>query len=72
MTEQRLIEIETKIVYQEDMIAQLNDVIYQQQKQVDALELLTQQLLFRVRELSESASGSLGDTSVNDERPPHY
>jgi len=72
MTEQRLIEIETKIVYQEDTITQLNDVIYKQQNQIDALELLTQQLLVRVRDLSESASSPHAGDFGGDERPPHY
>ncbi len=72
MTEQRLIDIETKIVYQEDTIAQLNDVIYKQQNQIDALELLTQQLLVRVKDLSESVSASPISVFGDNERPPHY
>ena len=72
MNEQRLISIETKIAYQEDTIAQLNDVVCQQQNQIDALERLTQQLLGRVRDLSESASQSANAFSATDERPPHY
>ncbi len=72
MTEQRLIDIETKIVYQEDTIAQLNDVIYKQQNQIDALELLTQQLLVRVKDLSESVSASPISAFGDNERPPHY
>ncbi|NOR81277.1 MAG: SlyX protein [Methyloprofundus sp.] len=72
MLEQRIVTIETKLAYQEDTIAQLNDVICRQQNQIDALEQLTQQLLGRVRDLSESAMQSGGEFSVADERPPHY
>ena len=72
MTEQRVVTIETKLAYQEDTIAQLNDVICRQQNQIDALERLTQQLLGRVRDLSESSAQSSGVFSVADERPPHY
>ncbi|NOQ15743.1 MAG: SlyX protein [Methyloprofundus sp.] len=73
MTEQRIITIETKIAFQEDIINQLNDVICKQQDQIDALEHLTQQLLGRVRDLSEaSAASSAGGLSAADERPPHY
>ncbi len=72
MIEQRLIEIETKIAYQEDTIIQLNDVIYKQQNQIDALEVLTQQLLMRIRDLSESASSPQMGAFGGDERPPHY
>jgi SlyX protein len=64
MDEQRLIEIESKIAYQDDTIFQLNDVLCKQQNQIDRLENLTQQLLGRVRDLSEN--------STVDERPPHY
>jgi len=72
MTEQRVVTIETKLAYQEDTIAQLNDVICRQQNQIDALERLTQQLLGRVRDLSESSAQSSGVFPVADERPPHY
>jgi len=72
MTEQRIVTIETKLAYQEDTIAQLNDVICRQQNQIDALEHLTQQLLGRVRDLSDVATQSGGVLSASDERPPHY
>lgn len=72
MIEQRVVTIETKLAYQEDTIAQLNDVICRQQNQIDALERLTQQLLGRVRDLSEAATQSGGEFSAADERPPHY
>ncbi|NOQ63919.1 MAG: SlyX protein [Methyloprofundus sp.] len=71
MTEQRIVNIETKLAYQEDTISQLNDVVYRQQNQIDALERLTQQLLGRVRDLSDAAS-QVGGAIAADERPPHY
>ena len=71
MDEQRLIEIESKIAYQDDTIFQLNDVLCKQQNQIDRLENLTQQLLGRVRDLSENSAGSAENSAV-DERPPHY
>lgn len=72
MIEQRIIAIETKIAYQEDTIAQLNDVVCKQQIQIDALERLTQQLIGRVHDLSEASAQSTGVFSATDERPPHY
>ena len=72
MTEQRIISIETKIAYQEDTIAQLNEVVCKQQSQIDVLESLTQQLIGRVRDLSEASVQSDGAFSAADERPPHY
>lgn len=72
MSEARIITIETKLAYQEDTVAQLNDVICKQQDQIDTLERLTQQLLGRVRDLSEVATQAGGALSAGDERPPHY
>ena len=72
MTEQRIVTIETKLAYQEDTIAQLNDVVCRQQNQIDALENITQQLIGRVRDLSEAATLSSSALSGADERPPHY
>lgn len=71
MDEQRLIEIESKIAYQDDTIFQLNDVLCKQQNQIDRLVSLTQQLLGRVRDLSGNSAGSV-EFSAADERPPHY
>jgi SlyX protein len=72
MDEERLISLEIKIAYQEDTITQLNDIVCEQQNQIDALERLTQQLLGRVRDLSDSASQSANGMLADDERPPHY
>ncbi len=68
MNEQRLIDIETKLAYQEDTVQQLNDVVFAQQKKIDQLELLCQHLLDRLKDLSEQQSGNV--TFI--EKPPHY
>lgn len=67
MTEERMIEIEIKIAYQEDTIQELNDVVCKQQKQIDDLEATCTFLVKRVKILSEST----GDNIAN-EKPPHY
>ncbi len=72
MSESRIEAIETKLAYQEDTIAQLNDVVCRQQNQIDALERLTQQLLTRVRDLSDVSTQAGGAYVEADERPPHY
>ncbi|MDC9728687.1 MAG: SlyX family protein [Methyloprofundus sp.] len=72
MSDQRLIELESKMAYQDDTILQLNDVLCKQQDQIDRLEELTQQLLARVRDLSDNSSGGPAGFSAADERPPHY
>lgn len=71
-TEDRLIEIETKIAFQEDLVQELNKIVYQQQKKIDRLEAICNSLVEHVRELSRAvAEGSRGEGAV-DERPPHY
>ena len=68
MNEERMVEIESKIAFQDNALQELNDVIYRQQKQIDQLELTCQNLIERVKALSEiSVSGAL-----EDEKPPHY
>lgn len=66
--EQRFVEIETKVAYQEDTIMQLNEVIIQQQQQIDYLKRLSEQLLDRVN----SMSAETDVITAQDEKPPHY
>lgn len=66
-TEQRLIDLETRIAFQEDAIQDLSDVLYRQQQQLDRLEQMCTLILQRMQDLP-AAGGSNG----GDERPPHY
>jgi SlyX protein len=68
MTDERLIHIEEKITFQEDLIEELNKTVYQQQQKLERLESFCRELAGQVRSLSES--GSAGPTA--NERPPHY
>jgi SlyX protein len=68
MIEERLVEIESKIAYQEDTVQELNKVIYQQQKQIDRLEAICSSLINHVRDLSEA----MAESSITNEKPPHY
>lgn len=67
MDEERLIAIETKITFQEDLIEELNKTLYQQQKQLDYLAALCETLARNVESLAAAAEGKPGN-----ERPPHY
>jgi SlyX protein len=69
MSEKRLVEIETKIAFQEQTISELNDVICEQQQDIDRLGSICDALGNRVKELSVAVFGI--DGSVN-EKPPHY
>jgi len=69
MSEERLVEIETKIAFQEQTIKDLNDVLYEQQQEIERLGSTCDALVKRFKELSEFTPGI--DAPVN-EKPPHY
>ncbi len=66
MDEDRLIDIETKMAHQEQLLSELNDALTDQQAQISRLESLCQSLIDRLKSLGEQADPS------GDERPPHY
>lgn len=68
-TEHRLIDIEIKLTALEDLVQNLNDQVYQQQKQIDELRALCTAL---VKRLENSASDGGGADSYAHEKPPHY
>jgi SlyX protein len=65
--DERIIELEIKLGFTEDMIDALNGTIYRQQQQIDALQqafqALRQQML---------AAQPAEQRSLRDEIPPHY
>jgi SlyX protein len=65
---ERLIELETKLAYQEEALHVLNQVVTRQQKQIDQLEQLCRQLAERIR----SAGEPLPAGTPAEEVPPHY
>jgi SlyX protein len=68
MLEPRLMEIEIKLTRQEDMLEALNQVVYQQQKQIDELHNLCAALAGHLAQRADQR----GDAAPLDERPPHY
>lgn len=67
-TEERFIKIEIKLTSQEDLLQELNDLVYRQQKQIDELRALCTEL---VKQLGDAA-GDGGEPYTGDQRPPHY
>ncbi|MET0543211.1 MAG: SlyX family protein [Variovorax sp.] len=63
----RLTELEIKASYTEDLLDQLNLVIYRQQQQIDDL---VQQVVQLRQQRPEPGSGGARDP--RDELPPHY
>jgi len=68
MSEERLVEIETKLAHQEYLLGELNEVVTKQQEIIMQLEERYGRLVDRVRSISEA----LPADGPADERPPHY
>ncbi len=67
MEEPRLIEIETRIAWQEEALRQLSDALASQQRDIDRLQRLCQALQAQVE-----SGGDRQRALPGDERPPHY
>lgn len=65
--EDRFVDIELKLVHQEDLVDSLNQTVYQQARRIDQLEAMVQQLAEHLRTLRE-----VGQQNPVNERPPHY
>lgn len=68
MNDQRLIEIETKVLFQEDTIEQLNQVVCRQQEQLQQMQTVLQTLTKNLKALLEANQ----DIRLGHEKPPHY
>ena len=68
LEEDRIISIETKIAFHEDLMQTLSSTVYEQQQQISALEAQLKNLVQRMAGLTESSS----DQVDLHERPPHY
>ena len=69
MSEDRLVDIESKLAHQDQLLLELNDVVTAQQARIMQLEQLCSSLLDRVRSIGESMPGG---EATPDEKPPHY
>ena len=68
MSEHRLIEIESKLAHQDQLLLELNEVVTEQQARIMQLEQLGKSLVDRVRAIGDAAP----EDGPVDERPPHY
>jgi SlyX protein len=64
----KLEQIETKIAYLEQANAELSDVVYRQQQELDVLRMRLSALTIKL----ESAPTQATAYTAEDERPPHY
>ena len=68
MNDETLEQIQTKIAFLERASAELSDVLFRQQKEIQALET-------KLKALSDRLSGEQSEEiprSLEQERPPHY
>jgi len=66
--EQQLVDMQTRLAYQEDAIDSLNQTVVDQQQQIDGLQ---QQIrILREQYLEQSSAHATVDTG--SEKPPHY
>ena len=68
MSEERFVDLETRLAHQDQMLHELNEVITAQQAKIMQLEELCRSLIDRVRSLGEGMSAG----NPEDEVPPHY
>jgi SlyX protein len=68
MSTDRIIELEIKVAYQEDLVQELNKIVIRQQQQIDRLEATVKLLHDRIKILSAERS----DSDDKIEKPPHY
>lgn len=66
--ESRIVELETRLAFQEHTLQSLNDVVTRQQQQIEALVRGIQALKDRLRAAAPSPVGPLED----EKPPPHY
>jgi len=68
MSEERFIDLESRLAHQDQLLHELNDVVTAQQAKIMQLDELCRSLIDRVRAIGDGVSA--GDPG--DERPPHY
>ena len=68
--DQRIETLETKLAHLELAFDELNQVVYEQAKQLEVAHRFIENLQGRIKEIVDQS----GDQpySVEDERPPHY
>jgi SlyX protein len=68
MTEERLYSLETKISYQDQTLAELNNIVFEQQKTIDRLEKSLKKVTDKLNDIAELT----GSDSGMNQKPPHY
>ena len=65
----KLIELESKIAFQDRAIEELSDSLFKMDKKLAAVELLCESLKTKLSSLSQQSGLEVGE---HNEKPPHY
>jgi len=68
MDQEALEQIQTRITFLERANAELGEVVFQQQKEIQSLTARIREVLQRL----EAAHSAQEERAADDERPPHY
>lgn len=68
MSEERFIDLESRLAHQDNLLNDLNDVVTDQQQKIMQLEDFCKALLTRL----QAADSGLASGDAADEKPPHY
>lgn len=66
--EQRLMELETRVAFQDDALLTMSDEIARQQRDIERLQLQLAALARR----QEDLAGQVGEPLGDEPPPPHY
>jgi SlyX protein len=69
--QEKIIELESKFSFQEDLLQQLNETVIRQQRQLDKMVVEISHLHSQLSELLANHSMQPGHDQSN-EKPPHY
>jgi len=68
MSEERFVDIETRLAHQDQMLNELNEALVGQQDKIMQLEELCRSLTARIKSMGDA----MPDREAGAERPPHY
>ena len=68
MSEDRFIDLESRLAHQDQLLNELNDVVTAQQAKIMQLDELCRSLIQRVRSIGDGMPAD----ETGEERPPHY
>lgn len=69
MVDKQIVELESRIAFQEYQIGELSSQVEEQQKQILELEALCRSIVKRLKSGGATSEGSAAEIK---ERPPHY